>query len=480
VSKETEVPDIKLSQELFAIPQGDDFIVYAPLQGVALLCNASLVNLLRRLYNGDVSVLADPTYAEVAGLLQETGLLINGEQIGKEADALKVEQSSSVFSPTRVTFLVTTNCNLRCVYCYASAGERNMTIPFEVCQAAIDLVVANAVDLDVPDCHIAFHGGGEPTTAFSLIRQCVDYAHETTGRYGKRSSFSLVTNGVLTHNQIKWLAANMTSISVSLDGPPDIQNRQRPLKDGQGSFDLVFSTVKSLERLGTRPFLRATITNESVGRMREISRFFCQNFDTQEFQLEPVAVCGRCVTTGYREPTVEEFVAGVEEATEEAAKFGKKAVCSAALETFPNLMEAYCGVTAPNFAITPEGIVTACYEVSESSDPRGEFFYYGYYDGTQRCFVFNEEVIQKLRGRVIQNIERCRDCFCRWQCAGDCPVRSVWRFPTSETSDETDFRCQVTRELLKRRLAQTLREQSKVSSTPVKLYKGGEANVHTC
>jgi len=193
--------------------------------------------------------------------------------------------------------------------------------------------------------------------------------------------------------------------------------------------------------------------------MREISRFFSENFETPEFQLEPVAVCGRCVTTGYREPTVEEFVSGAEEAMEEAAKFGKRAVCSAALEIFPNLMEAYCGVAAPNFAITPEGIVTACYEVSLPSDPRREFFYFGRYNYTEGRFIFDDSTIQRLQSHVIQNIQRCRDCFCRWQCAGDCPVRSVWRFPESANNDNVDFRCQVTRELVKRRLARALGEQ---------------------
>jgi len=449
---------MKLSQEVFAIPHGENFIVYAPLRGVIVLCNTSMVNLLHRLYGGDSSVLSNPVYAEAASSLHRAGLLIEGKELEEETSLLEGEPISSNFAPTRVTFLVTTSCNLRCVYCYASAGERHATIPFEICKAAIDLVVCNAADLNVADCHIAFHGGGEPTMKMPLVRKCVEYARKRAKQQGIQSSFSIVTNGVLTDSQIEWLAANMSGISVSLDGPPDIQNSQRPLRNGRGSFEQVFGAIKKLERLGAHPFVRATITNESVDRMREISRFFSEEFETAEFQLEPVAVCGRCATTGYREPTVEEFVRGVEEAMEEAAKFGKKAVCSAALETFPDLMEAYCGVAAPNFAITPEGIVTACYEVSLPSDPRGEFFYYGGYNWEGNCFDFDESVIERLRSHVIQNIQRCRDCFCRWQCAGDCPVRSVWRSPALTGDEDVDFRCQVTRELVKRRLARAVEE----------------------
>ncbi len=446
----------KLSQEVFYIPYGDCYIVYAPLRGVAILCNAAMVDFLSLLYAGDKSLLDNPAYAEIAASLGSTGLL---EEQAEET-LLKYESSDSGFCPTRVTFLVTTECNLRCVYCYASAGEQKVTIPFEICKAAIDLIVDNAVSLNTTDCHVAFHGGGEPTTAFPLIRQCVGYAREQAERHGIQSSFSIVTNGILNRSQIEWLAANMNSISVSFDGPRDIQNRQRPLQNGKGSFDRVFRTIKLLEQLGSYPFVRATVTNESAKQMREIARFFAESFESPEFQLEPVAVCGRCGVSGYQEPTVDEFVRGAEEAIEEAEKFGKRVVCSAALETFPNLAEAYCGVAAPNFAITPEGIVTACYEVSAPSDPRGSFFFFGRYCPSEKRFVFDERVIRELRSHVIQNIDRCKDCFCRWQCAGDCPVRSVWRYPRD--GEESDFRCQITREFVKRRLARAFNEQDRV------------------
>jgi uncharacterized protein len=450
---------LKLTKEIFAIPYGENYIVYAPLRGVVILCNPAMVSSLQHLHSDTPSVLDDPCYAEFIDSLQKAGLLIECGELEQEAKLLTTEPTSFEFSPTRLTFLVTTNCNLRCVYCYASAGERHVTIPFQVCKAAIDFAVSNAVALEATDCHIAFHGGGEPTTAFPLVRKCVEYAREQAELHGILSSFSIVTNGILTEYQIKWLAANMNGISVSLDGPADIQNNQRPLRNGQGSFDVVFRTIKKLEQLGVSPFVRATITNESVARMGEISRFFAENFETPEFQLEPMAVCGRCATTECREPTVEEFVDGVENAMEEAAKLGKRAVCSAALETFPNLMEAYCGVAAPNFAITPEGAVTACYEVSLPSDPRGEFFYYGRYNRVKQRFLFDDNAIQRLRSYVVQNIQRCRDCFCRWQCAGDCPVRSVWRLPIAEDTDDVDFRCQMTRELVRRRLVRALENQ---------------------
>ena len=455
--------NIKLSQELFAIPYDDNFIIYAPLKGVIALCNPAMTSILSDLYTGHSVPPIQQDQREAIDSLTKLGLVINDNESDQESVALTPEDKSLNFSPTRATFLVTTNCNLKCVYCYASAGEKQITIPIDVCRATIDFVTNNAVNLGAHDTHFAFHGGGEPTTAFPLIRECVEYARVQAQRCGIECTFSIVTNGLLSDHQIEWLAANMVGISVSLDGPRDIQDRQRPLRNGQSSFDRVFHTIKSLEQLGAHPFVRATITNESVGRMAEISRFFCQSFDAAEFQLEPVSVCGRCATTGYSEPTVDEFVAGVEDAMNVARQYGKKAVCSAALDAFPDLMEAYCGVAAPNFAVTPEGIITACYEVSSPTDVRGELFYYGRFDHNSSQFSFNTNKISRLRQQVIQNIQECRDCFCRWQCAGDCPVRSVWRYSSDMPGEISDFRCDVTRELVKRRLVHALEDDRSVS-----------------
>lgn len=442
--------DTGLCSEVFAIPVGEEYLLYAPLNGLAMVCNHAMVDLVQKASAG-ARADADGALAQLRGILAESGVSLAASPLEVRASGRGPIEPAE-FSPTRVTLLVTTNCNLRCVYCYASAGDaESRTIPFGICQAAIDLIVGNAARLGVPDIHVAFHGGGEPTTAFGLIQQCSDYGRAAAAAHGLQASFSLVTNGVLTDAQVDWLADNMYGISISLDGPADVQDLQRPMRSGRGSCEHVLRTIERFEARGIDPFLRATITNHTADRMGEISRFFCEHFATTQFQLEPVSGCGRCGETGVCEPSIEQFLAGAEEAAAEAARFGKKAVCSVALEAFPDVIESYCGVAAPNFVVTPEGEVTACYEVGAADDPRSAFFFYGRYDRSVDRFIFNEETIRRLRGHVVQSFERCADCFARWQCAGDCPVRSSLRYPAPE-NDTADFRCEVTRGLLLQRL----------------------------
>lgn len=131
--------------------------------------------------------------------------------------------------------ILTENCNLNCVYCY----EHHKTLddmPFETAKRAID---AEFHDLDRYE-----HGeielfGGEPFLNFALIKRIYDYVMDT---YGKDNDivFSTTTNGTLVHGKIQdWLRERKDKfiVTLSLDGTPEIHNKNRPLRGGEGSFE---------------------------------------------------------------------------------------------------------------------------------------------------------------------------------------------------------------------------------------------------
>ena len=87
--------------------------------------------------------------------------------------------------PTAVTLFLTTACNLRCTYCYASAGDTpTRVMPMEVAQRGIDFVIANALELGRPAIEIAYHGGGEPSVNWKTLTGSYDYAREQAGAVG--------------------------------------------------------------------------------------------------------------------------------------------------------------------------------------------------------------------------------------------------------------------------------------------------------
>jgi sulfatase maturation enzyme AslB (radical SAM superfamily) len=71
---------------------------------------------------------------------------------------------------------------------------------------------------------------GEPLLAFPQVKEIVSFfdGEDISCRV------TMMTNGAMITREIAgYLYANHVDIGVSLDGPPDIQNSQRPSKDGR-------------------------------------------------------------------------------------------------------------------------------------------------------------------------------------------------------------------------------------------------------
>ncbi len=130
------VQKYKLTTDVFCLPHLGGHIAYAPLKNVVMLVNAAAVDVLYKLDRGTFDHVND-TNIEVLSCLADLGL-VNGEP-----DEVH-EDGDGSFRPTATTLFLTTACNLRCVYCYASGGERSCTMPWEVAKSAVDFVVENA------------------------------------------------------------------------------------------------------------------------------------------------------------------------------------------------------------------------------------------------------------------------------------------------------------------------------------------------
>ncbi len=147
-----------LSAEIFTVPlEPGRFLVYAPLRQAAFVANSHLVNFLAALQDGRFDAEADPDGALVE-FLRRLEIVDGGPE------TLPITSFEGVPEATSVTLFLTTACNLRCTYCYASAGDTPVkSMPLDVARRGIDFVAANAVRKQVPAFEINYHGGGEPS-----------------------------------------------------------------------------------------------------------------------------------------------------------------------------------------------------------------------------------------------------------------------------------------------------------------------------
>jgi len=127
--------------------------------------------------------------------------------------------------------VVTLRCNHQCVYCHASA--QNMD------QGGVDMSLDTAVKaLDVifettsPFVVIEFQGG-EPLVNWPVVEFVVEEAQKKSKLTGKSLELRLVSNfSLMTEEKYKYLLKNNVSLCVSLDGPEELHNKNRPLIDG--------------------------------------------------------------------------------------------------------------------------------------------------------------------------------------------------------------------------------------------------------
>ena len=147
-----------------------------------------------------------------------------------------------------ITLQLTQDCNLRCKYCIYSEtdSERQRShsrkkMTWEIAKKALDYLWAHSIDSK--RISIGFYGG-EPTLEFELMQRAVEYS--LTIFAGKELNFRMTTNAIMLSDEIiQFLVKHKFDILVSIDGPKEINDKNRVFPDGSGSFD---SVVKSLNR----------------------------------------------------------------------------------------------------------------------------------------------------------------------------------------------------------------------------------------
>jgi uncharacterized protein len=182
-----------------------------------------------------------------------------------ELEIFQVRGSERAINPGRVNvetyplstlvLNVNTGCNLSCTYCYKEdlqtpmRGER---MEFAVAARSVELLLEQAAARDA--ISIVFFGG-EPLTNVPLIRQVVEYAERRAAQSGKAVDFSLTTNAtLLTPELVDFFAAHRFGISISMDGPKVIHDRNRKSVGGKGTYDVVARKARMLlQRYRAKP-----------------------------------------------------------------------------------------------------------------------------------------------------------------------------------------------------------------------------------
>lgn len=424
--------------EVFLVESGTQAVLFVPRKGLIVEVSEE--------EKESIAVLINRPQFSLQNLVEAFPEIDKSRFLPEEKARLITPEGEKIFRPDSATLFTTFDCNLRCIYCYANAGEQKTNMSRQIAEATMDFIIENAKSKGSEKCFLEFHGGGEPTLNWAVFQCALDRFQEKTGENGLAAEISLATNGMLSEERADWIAQHIRTVQVSLDGTEEIQNSQRPTVGGGKSFDVVCRTIALLLAKGTKVTIHSVVTEKTVTRIPEFVRFFAINFPGASIQLEPACPCGRGLTTQQRFPPANLFADGFIEAQKMAESFGVELLYSGANPLLEEFRQNFCGVAEPNFVVTPTGLVTACHEVAETSHPLAEHFIYGWLDHRHRKFVFDYQKIKELKECTTEICPACKGCFAYFYCAGDCLVKNL-----SDTKEKEAFfpnaRCEINREL---------------------------------
>lgn len=458
---------MQVIKELYVLPDDGQYLLYAPLKRAILRVNRSVLELICQIRNG-AEVRETGPLADAIAMLRSVGILDAEEHYPPRF------RVGPVYRPTNVTFLPTSDCNLRCAYCYADSGVKVVYLDAHAAKAAVDFVFANAVARTEKRVQVGFLGGGEPFLAWDLVQDIVAWSRSRASETGIEVFFTGVTNGVLPEQHVHWLVDNFRYLNVSIDGPEATHDRHRPMKGGRGSFSSVLRTVRILNGRGFKFAIRSTVSSLSVQEMVPTVEYFCDELRATQIQLEPLFSCGRCRTHRDLAPEPAIFADNFKKCVPIALSAGAELLCSAV--RLDVLTSTFCGAMGENFYVTPEGYVTACTEVSSSDEALSEQFFIGKYDQGRQEYVLWDEKRNMLSSRVVDNLPDCQQCIAKWHCAGGCPSKAAYHGDMYHTLQLPS--CEIARALtedsvrrmsrgesdLKRIHVRSIRERSSTSS----------------
>ncbi|HEV3139269.1 MAG TPA: quinohemoprotein amine dehydrogenase maturation protein, partial [Vicinamibacterales bacterium] len=137
--------------------------------------------------------------------------------------------------------------------------------------------------------HLTFFGG-ETLLNFPVLQKTIAYARRRAAEVGKTVDFSLTTNATLLKPEIiEFLAENHVGVTISIDGPKEVQDKFRVFHNGAGSYDIVAPKIKELlKRHRTRPIgARVTLTSGKMD-VKRIYQHLTEEIGFWEVGFAPV------------------------------------------------------------------------------------------------------------------------------------------------------------------------------------------------
>jgi uncharacterized protein len=194
--------------------------------------------------SGSARVVAE----KIVGIMDEQFVRMAG-YLGQPSPAGDYQQAE-ISGPGILALIkpVGDQCNLRCRYCFNKPFQASEVMP----EAILEKIVKEVLETS-PVGNFTLHGG-EPTLAgLGFFQKLIDL-QQRYARPGQEVKNSVVTNATLLNEDwAKFLSIHKFGVGISIDGPPEVHDKNRVYPDGCGSMERVLEGIRTLQAHGITP-----------------------------------------------------------------------------------------------------------------------------------------------------------------------------------------------------------------------------------
>ena len=371
--------------------------------------------------------LSEPDVQEAIDELTQFRAIVTGERFEDPP-----QDAPENFPLQTVVLNLTNQCNLSCGYCY-EFGEDKVATPegkpkfmdWDTARTSVDYLFTESAGRRA--IHVTFFGG-ETLMNFPLLERVVVYAEEKARGEGRYIDFSLTTNAtLLTPRIIAFLSEHHIGVTVSIDGPKEMNDTLRVFANGRGSYDVIAPKVRELiashktRAIGARVTLTAQVTG-----VRKIFRHLTDELGFAEVGFAPVTTSpNRLYSIGPSglDRVLDEFRELALEYRDAAVRgehHGFSNVSDTLAELHQGVNKSHpCGAGLGLLGVGPSGDIAPCHRFVDSDTHALGHISTGIDRDKQKDFLG--------RGHINAKYD-CHSCWARPLCAGGCHHEAFVRY----------------------------------------------------
>jgi uncharacterized protein len=343
--------------------------------------------------------------------------------------------SNTLRNAPSYTFLLGMDCNFSCGYCYQKS-ETSFNLNSKVFDLTmVDIFFQNLRTLEknlrLPknDQRSYTFIGGEPLLIIN--KPVIQYIMKCARDVGT-SVFSAVSNASCLNQFTDILGPEgISSIQVTIDGPPEVHDKRRPTKGGDSTFSTISDNIDLALSLDVQINMRVNVDRNNLEALPALAReIVTRKWDKHNlFSAYLGLVQGKSykdceLSASMLMEFLDDHILSCPELSvlslpDVQSITALKQMVDGGLPLLSKFKSTYCYAHYNNVIIDPSGRIYTCLETDLSDE-----YLIGSID-ENGTLTWSENGRSHWQDRTVANIEQCMRCAYALFCGGGCVVRAI-------------------------------------------------------